>query len=69
MNPLAILIQKQVQKLLTFYKVNQLGTTVLVVTHDTKIVDRLQQRVIRLKAGNIISDTEGSIYEDETCEY
>ena len=51
------------------YKVNQLGTTVVVVTHDTKIVDRLQQRVIRLKAGNIISDTEGSIYEDETCEY
>ena len=51
------------------YKVNQLGTTVLVVTHDTRIVDRLQQRVIRLQGGNILSDTEGSIYENEACEY
>lgn len=51
------------------YKVNQLGTTVLVVTHDTRIVDRLQQRVIRLQGGKIASDTEGSIYENEACEY
>lgn len=51
------------------YKVNLLGTTVLVVTHDTHIVDRLQQRVIRLEKGCIISDTEGSIYENEACEY
>ena len=51
------------------YKVNLLGTTVLVVTHDTHIVDRLQQRVIRLQKGCIISDTEGSIYENEACEY
>jgi cell division transport system ATP-binding protein len=51
------------------YKVNQLGTTVLVVTHDTRIVDRLQQRVIRLQGGNILSDMEGSIYENEACEY
>jgi len=51
------------------YKVNTLGTTVLVVTHDTHIVDRLQQRVIRLQCGDIVSDLEGSIYENETCKY
>jgi cell division transport system ATP-binding protein len=51
------------------YKVNRLGTTVVVVTHDTRIVDRLQQRVIRLQDGEIVSDTEGSIYENEACEY
>jgi cell division transport system ATP-binding protein len=51
------------------YKVNQLGTTVLIVTHDANIVDRLQQRVIRLKEGQIISDIEGAIYDNETSEY
>ena len=37
--------------------VNKLGKTVLVVTHETDLVDYFQQRVVRLKDGKIIEDT------------
>ena len=37
--------------------VNKLGKTVLVVTHETDLVDFFQQRVVRLKDGKIIEDT------------
>ena len=46
----------------------ELGTTVLVVTHDRGIVDRMHKRVIELKKGVIISDTgeeNVSDYEEE----
>lgn len=37
--------------------VNQLGKTVLVVTHETELVDMFHKRVVRLKDGKIASDT------------
>ncbi len=37
--------------------VNKLGKTVLVVTHETDLVDFFQQRVVRLKDGKIAEDT------------
>jgi len=37
-------------------KINQLGTTVLLVTHDKDIVDMLKKRVVVLEKGEIISD-------------
>ena len=37
--------------------VNKLGKTVLVVTHETDLVDFFQQRVVRLKNGKIAEDT------------
>ncbi len=37
--------------------VNQLGKTVLVVTHETELVDMFHKRVVRLKDGRIASDT------------
>ena len=37
--------------------VNKLGKTVLVVTHETDLVDYFQQRVVRLKDGKIVEDT------------
>lgn len=48
------------------------GTTVLVVTHDRGIVDRMHKRVIEMKRGEIISDTAEvaySDYEEEQYEY
>lgn len=45
-----------------------IGSTVLVVTHDRSIVDRMHKRVIELKRGEIISDSgleEVSDYEEE----
>lgn len=35
---------------------NKLGTTILVVTHNNEIVDKMKKRVITLKNGNVISD-------------
>ena len=37
-------------------KINQLGTTVLVVTHERDLVDRFSKRVIALDNGIVISD-------------
>jgi cell division transport system ATP-binding protein len=43
-------------------KINLLGTTVVMCTHDQKIVDRLKKRVIRIENGKLISDRKGGKY-------
>lgn len=43
-------------------KINSLGTTIIMCTHDQKIVDRLKKRVIRLENGRLISDKKGGKY-------
>ena len=45
-------------------EINQRGTTVVVVTHNREIVDKMQKRVIRLKKGVIIGDEKGGYIED-----
>ncbi len=44
-------------------KINSLGTTVIVTTHNSQIVDKLKKRVISLKGGKIIKDAESGKYE------
>jgi cell division transport system ATP-binding protein len=44
-------------------KVNQLGTTVLMTTHNSEIVNKLKKRVIVLKHGKISSDRLIGKYE------
>lgn len=39
--------------------INDMGTTVLMITHDLHLVSRLNKRVIRLNRGELISDTIG----------
>lgn len=39
--------------------INNMGTTVLMITHDLHLVERLNKRVIRLHKGEKISDTVG----------
>lgn len=39
--------------------INQNGTTVVVITHDLHLVERMNKRVIRLDEGNIIYDDVG----------
>ena len=47
-------------------KINELGTTVLVVTHERNLVDRFSKRVIALDNGRVISDgTRGYVFHDE----
>ena len=48
-------------------EINNLGTTVLVVTHDMELVDRFAKRVIVIDEGKIVSDgTDGDYhYENQ----
>lgn len=42
--------------------INKRGTTVVVVTHNQEIVDKMQKRVITLRNGRVISDEEKGRY-------
>jgi cell division transport system ATP-binding protein len=44
-------------------KINELGTTVLVVTHEKTLVDMLSKRVIAIDGGRIISDGMDGYYD------
>ena len=58
---LDVLTSKEIIDLLQ--KINDYGTTVLVTTHDSSIVNHLKKRVITMKEGKIISDQkEHGIY-------
>ena len=40
-------------------KINELGTTVVVVTHEKDLVDRFGKRVVTIDAGHVINDSVG----------
>ena len=40
-------------------KINQLGTTVVVVTHEKDLVDRFGKRVVTIEAGRVVNDSIG----------
>ncbi len=44
-------------------RINDLGTTMLVVTHEKDLVNRFSKRVIALEKGQIVSDGKGSYYD------
>jgi cell division transport system ATP-binding protein len=46
-------------------KINEDGTTVIVVTHNREIVNAMQKRVVTMKRGVIVSDEEKGGYLDE----
>ena len=41
---------------------NERGTTVLVVTHNQEIVNEMNERVITMKQGVIVSDEQKVVY-------
>lgn len=44
-------------------RINDLGTTMLVVTHEKDLVNRFSKRVIALEKGEIVGDYRGSYYD------
>jgi cell division transport system ATP-binding protein len=44
------------------YRINRTGTTVIVATHDSAMVDRMRRRVIELSRGRIIRDEVSGLY-------
>jgi cell division transport system ATP-binding protein len=52
------------------YRINRTGTTVLVVTHDREMVDKMRRRVIELYEGRVVRDeTRGGYTEESTTEF
>lgn len=47
-------------------EISKLGTTIIMVTHDTEIVNRMKKRVILLDSGRILKDYEKGTYNNET---
>ena len=49
-----------------FTKINHMGTTVVMVTHDQTLVDMMNKRVIEIVDGKIVRDVQqgGYDYED-----
>lgn len=48
-----------------FEKINELGTTILIVTHEKELVDEFEKRVIMIDNGEIVSDATGRYYADD----
>ncbi len=44
-------------------KINSLGKTVLVVTHDQNLVDYYRQRVVKIDGGKVVDDKIGGMFE------
>ena len=52
------------------YRINRTGTTVVVVTHDREMVDKMRRRVIELYEGRVVRDeSTGGYTEESTNEF
>ena len=53
------------------YRINRTGTTVVVATHDSEMVDKMRRRVIELREGRIIRDELSGLYrpDESTTEF
>ena len=47
------------------HRINRIGTTVLVATHDKEMVDVMRKRVVALEEGRIVRDKVRGVYADE----
>ena len=56
---------RSLELMLLFEKVNEMGTTVMVVTHEKELVNALSKRVITIDKGSLISDRMDGYYSYE----
>ena len=57
--------QRSLEIMMLLERINELGTTVLVVTHEKALVNRFTKRVVAIEAGRIISEETGGYYNGE----
>ena len=57
--------QRSLEIMMLLEQINELGTTVLVVTHEKSLVNRFTKRVVAIEDGKIISDETGGYYNDK----
>lgn len=58
--------QRSLEIMTLLERINEMGTTVLVVTHEKALVNRFSKRVVAIESGRIISDETGGYYNGET---
>lgn len=58
--------ERSLEIMMLLEKINELGTTVVVVTHEKELVNRFSKRVIAIDGGRIISDGMDGYYNYET---
>ena len=58
--------QRSLEIMTLLERINGLGTTVLVVTHEKALVNRFAKRVVAIENGRIISDETGGYYNGQT---
>ena len=57
--------QRSLEIMMLLERINELGTTILVVTHEKNLVNRFTKRVVAIENGRIISDGTGGYYNGE----
>ena len=57
--------QRSLEIMMLLERINELGTTVLVVTHEEELVNKFTKRVVAIQNGRIISDETGGYYNGE----
>ena len=57
--------QRSLEIMMLLERINELGTTVLVVTHEKNLVNRFDKRVVAIENGRIMSDGTGGYYNGE----
>ena len=57
--------QRSLEIMMLLERINELGTTMLVVTHEKNLVNRFTKRVVAIENGRIISDGTGGYYHGE----
>ena len=57
--------QRSLEIMMLLERINELGTTVLVVTHEKALVNRFTKRVVAINEGRIISDGMDGYYLNE----
>ena len=56
---------RSLELMLLFEKINDMGTTILVVTHEKELVNAFAKRVIAIDNGKVISDGMGGYFDYE----
>ena len=56
---------RSLELMLLFEKINEMGTTILVVTHEKELVNAFAKRVVTIDGGHVISDGMDGYYSYE----
>ena len=57
--------QRSLEIMTLLERINSMGTTMLIVTHEKELVNRFSKRVVAIENGKMISDGQGGSYKHE----